>query len=750
MINIFQHKTYFLILILIFTGIKLVSQNIVINEVVYSNKTGLQDLHGDTPDWIELYNNSTIAVNLESYAISDGLDADDYWHCPYYVLAPGEYKIIFASGKDIKKDAEWHTDFKLSLMKEQVFLMNPQSSVIDFVPIQCVPADNSLACKPDGNTLNRKICIPTPNMSNNNAQEVEINYLPDTLTVSHASGFYNGTIGVELKNTQTANQIYYTLNADNPNNNDNVFTETLILDDRTQYKNRFANKAEINFKVSDDIFKAQVLRAQVFSEGCPASNSINHTYFISNTATNPYDVPVVSIITDKDNLFDDDEGIYILGNNNNYWQRGKAWERDIFLEIFDKSGNTIIDQMAGMRIHGGGNRQSEQKSLRLYSRNKFGKGWFTYPFFEDKLHIDSCKRLLLRHVKDWNRTMIVDELCQNIVKPMNIDYSAFNTSLVFINGEYWGIYSLRERQDEYYVANNYLIETPELTIIESTPQEIIAKEGSIDDYNELITIIEIADKDSEDFFTNMDQIIDLDALIDYYCAEIYLANLDFPFRNMSLWKTNNDTSRWRYFFYDCDACMNRFNYNHFRDYGNSFEDFYKFDDKYKTILTLLLQNKKFQQEFQSKMFYHLNYTFTPERVISEIEKLEKVYSPLINEHIYRWHTPSDYVKWKQDIDRLKAFAMNRPIVVKKFITEYFGIPFDIFPNPANKSFNIKFLNETGIVKINIKDLYGRTVYQNRYYYPDSVITINTDLPQGLYLVNITINNMIFTKKLIML
>ncbi|MDD2387335.1 MAG: CotH kinase family protein [Bacteroidales bacterium] len=750
MIKTLQNKTCFLVLILILIVSKSISQDIVINEVVYSNKTCLQDSHGDTPDWIELYNTSNISINLESYVLSDGSESDDYWYCPAYVLAPGEYKIIFASGKDIRGGDEWHTDFKLGLMKEQVFLLNPQLSVIDFITIRCVPADNSLSCKPDGNTLNRKICIPTPNMSNNDAQEVEINFLSDTLTVSHASGFYNGTIGVELKNTQAANQIHYTLNADDPNSKDNVFTETLILDDRTQYKNRFANKTEINFKVSDDIFKAQVLRAQVFSEGCPASNPINHTYFISNTTTNPYDVHVVSIITDKDNLFDADEGIYILGNNNNYWRRGKAWERDVFIEIFDKSGDKIIDQMAGMRIHGGGNRQSNQKSLRLYSRNKFGKGWIKYPLFEDKPHIDSCKRLLLRNVKDWENTMIIDELSQNIVKPMNIDYSAFVTSLVFINGEYWGIYSLRERQDEYYVANNYLIETPEITIIESSPQDMNASVGSINDYNELITSLEIADKDSDSFYSNMDKLIDLDALIDYYCAEIYLANIDFPIRNMSLWKINNDTARWRYFFYDCDACMDRFNYNHFRGYGNSFDDFYKFDDKYKTILVLLLQNKKFQQKFQSKMFYHLNYTFNPERVIFEIEKLEKVYTPLANEHIYRWHNPSDYVKWKQNIDRLKVFAMNRPIIVKKFITEYFGIPFDIFPNPATKSFNINIHSATEIIKVDIKDLYGRIVYQNSYDYPASAITINSDLPQGLYFVNITIHNLIFTKKLIML
>ncbi|MDD2198886.1 MAG: CotH kinase family protein [Bacteroidales bacterium] len=449
----YNKKLFFALIfaLIIFNGF---SQTIVINEVVYSNKGCLQDSFGNTPDWIELYNAANYAINLEAYIIADGLETDDYWNMPAYSLQPGEYKVIFASGKNIRTGNEWHTDFKLGLMQEQVFLLNPQQIVIDFIPLQCVPPDKSLSCKPDGDSQNRKVCIPSPGQSNNEADEVIINYLPDELSVSHSSGFFNGEIEVELTNLNPENKICFTLNANDPDYDDDVYTEALILDDRTPYNNRFADEPPMSFKVGNDIFKAQVLRAQVYSEGCPAGNPINRTFFISNTSTNPYNVPVVSLITDKDNLFDDDEGIYVLGNNENYWRSGKAWERDVYVEMFDKSGVKIIDQMAGMRIHGGGNRKSDQKSLRLYARNKFGKGWFSYPFFEDKQHIDSCKRLILRNVKDWDGTMIVDELSQNLVKDMNIDYSAFVTSIVFINGEYWGIYSLRERQDEYYVGSN--------------------------------------------------------------------------------------------------------------------------------------------------------------------------------------------------------------------------------------------------------------------------------------------------------
>jgi hypothetical protein len=726
------------------------AQDIVINEVVFSNSGSLTDLDRDSPDWIELYNASANSINLSGYILADNADENDYWECPSYDMPPGTYKVIFASGKNIKSNSEWHTNFKLGLMQEQLFLLNPTYEIIDSTQIQCVPPDKSLSCKPDGNTFNRIVCIPTPNLSNDNSEAININYLPDTLFASHSGGFYNGIIEVELSNLHPENQIFYTLNANAPDQNDSIYTEGLFLDDRTPYPNRFANKPPLSFELGDEILKAQVLRAQVYSDGCPASKQINSTYFIRNIQSNPYNLHVVSLITDKDNLFDDDEGIYVLGNHENYWQRGKEWEREVHVELFDSLGNLIRQQLAGMRIHGGGNRQANQKSIRLYSHDKYAEGWFPSPFKMCKPHIDSCKQLLLRNVKDWDGTIIKDELSNLLVTEMNIDYSAVVTSIVFINGEYWGIYNLHEYQDEYYVGVNYMIPTPELTVIEASPDNIFAKEGDINDYYNLISFIETADKNSDSFYCEMNELIDLESLIDFYCAQIYFANLDFPFRNTNLWKINSDTPSWRYFFFDCDACMERFTHNILNEYGAADDIFFVYDNKYKTILNNLFQNREFQQKFQSKMYYHLNNTFSPERVLAEIEKLEEIYSPLVNEHIYRWHIPSDYIQWKQNIDRLKLFAIERPLIVKELLVSYFGVPFIVYPNPSTDMFTIKLNNHANLALVNITDLYGRNLYESVFEVLDNEIYVNYSLPCGLYFVSLTINNMSFTKKLIVL
>ncbi|MDD4235394.1 MAG: T9SS type A sorting domain-containing protein, partial [Bacteroidales bacterium] len=105
---------------------------------------------------------------------------------------------------------------------------------------------------------------------------------------------------------------------------------------------------------------------------------------------------------------------------------------------------------------------------------------------------------------------------------------------------------------------------------------------------------------------------------------------------------------------------------------------------------------------------------------------------------------------KQNIDRLKLFAMKRPMIVKEFMLEYFGLPFNIYPNPASNSFNINLLSDTENLNISITDLYGRTVYEKSYSNQGSLISINPELPQGMYLINVCINDMIFTKKIVML
>ncbi|PLX18629.1 MAG: hypothetical protein C0599_11895 [Salinivirgaceae bacterium] len=725
----------------------LFGQPLVINEVVFANKSGIQDFQGDTPDWIELYNAGSERINLANYCITDDSDLEDYWQFPSFEMAPGSFVLVFASAKNTIVGNEWHTNFKLRTLEESVYLLNTDLKIIDSTIIQCVPPDKSLGFAVDGDHTQREILSPTPGYSNNTAEVYEINFQPDTLITDKMGGLYENSVFVKLSNLHPGNQIYYSLNADGPDPNEMVYNGPIQMNDLTLEDLRFADIPSTDYEVGEHITKAPILRAQVYSEGCPASNELSQAYFIGNNMAEKYNVYVVSMITDKDNLFDPDEGIYVSGNHQNNLQRGKRWERPVSLEIYDKQGNKIINQKAGIRIHGRGSRMRPQKSFRLYARDEYGEAFFNYAFFSQKPQLTMFKRLLLRSAKDWGETIIKDDLTQELVRTMNVDYTASETAVLFLNGEFWGIYSLRERQDEFYVADNYGVNTPVLNVIGHTTEGVVADEGTVDNYESTMAWLNSADVHSETFYNEINDKVDLDALIDYYVAEIYLANTDFPENNLRLWRMENDTSRWRYFFYDCDACMVRARENHLADYTNGANQFQDFNNYSTYVLSKLLQNNQFNEKFRSRFLYHINQTFNPDRVLTEIKSFEQRFSPIMPEHIYRWHTPSDYNKWQMNVDGLRDFAVLRPNEMKTQILEQLGNPLEIYPNPTEGQFNINVGWGNEQYKLNIYNVLGKLIYQKSFVGLKQ-IQINEILKAGTYIIRLESDGIAFTGKLI--
>jgi len=632
-----------IVLLIQFSG-SVFCQFLEISEVQYSNHHTLHDAEGDATDWIELHNSGDNFINLEGYQLTDDTSKNNFWTLPDLILNPDSFLLIYASGKNTLLGSEIHSDFKLKMMKEPVVLLDPDGKVMDRVEIQCVPPDKSLGFWPD-NSNDRKILSPTPGYSNNSAVTYEINFLKDSIGLSHLDGFYAGPLQINLSNIHTQNNIYYTLDGDIPDEEASLYEDYLILDDINHYENRFANLTDSGFKPGNLISKANILRAIVISEGCPASEEIIKTYFINKSGNPEYHVPVISLITEEDNLFDKETGIYITGNHNNYSQHGKAWERPVHAEVIDTAGNIMINQNAGLRIHGSGSRRGGQKSLRLYARDEYGNDTFEYPFFQQKPSIDSHKTLLLRTSKGWSRTLFKDELCNTLVQDMSLDYSATQTSILFLNGEYWGIYSLRERQDKYYVENNYNIENANIDIISFKPNRIEVEEGSIDSYLKLMNNLEIYDPGDEDYYALINDWFDLDKLIDFFCAQIYLANIDFPQNNFKMWRSRHNNAPWRFFFFDLDGTMMQTYSNQLTTYNNNFDNELIYQDYSVNILRKLFQNRQFREKFFAKFDYHLIRTFSPPRVLSLIDDYQNLYEQLSAEHIYRWNMPSDIATW---------------------------------------------------------------------------------------------------------
>lgn len=737
----------FLIYVLFSLPLQGMTGTVVINEVSYSNKTVLFDQDGDSPDWFELFNTGDMAVNLSGYGVTDDTSKTSWWVFPDYILEPGSHLIVFASDKDIRKNLPMHTDFKLSNMKESLFLLDPAGNIIDEVRPSCIPTDRSLARLPDG-SQNLVIIVPTPGQTNDHARTVEVHYIRDTLTISHPGGLYEEPLTVSLLNNHAMNKILYTLDGDTPDEESFMYEHPLYFDDLTPNKNRFACLPEEGIRPGDMIFKANILRAVVYSEGCPASNEVTGTYFISKDIRNKYNVPIISMITDKDNLFDDDIGIYVLGNHNNYYQHGDKWERKAHLEIFDTSGTRIISQACGIRIHGRGSRHYPQKSFRLYADKEYGTEYFNYPFFSQKPKIDRFKTLLLRTTNVSAETLIKNDLCSHLVQEMDVDYQATETAVVFVNGEYWGIYGLSERQDEYYVENNYDLTVPGIDII-GYNWLLEVEEGDLQAYNSLIEFLKDSDPSSPEFYEEVGKKMDLSALMDYYIAMIYLANTDWPVSNLKLWKIRSDTAKWRYFFFDLDEVMEWINYDMLSVYNNTLVSYREFPGFSTFILSTLLKNEDFRKDFHARFIRHLNTTFLPGRVIGWIDHFKSVYKTLVPENLYRWHMPLSMAEWEKDIEQLKSFAIQRPVFLAKQLKENFGNPFFIYPNPVSGNAIISFAGDMPVDQVSVYSIEGILLENRQLTEPKANnCLLELTLPPGIYLLKLSAGGKSYSEKLV--
>ena len=296
---------------------------------------------------------------------------------------------------------------------------------------------------------------------------------------------------------------------------------------------------------------------------------------------------------------------------------------------------------------------------------------------------------------------------------MDIDYQSSQTVILFINGEYWGIHSLRERQDEDYIKSNHQTNTEEFDIISYDPSGYDVAEGTVNNYNELIFFLENNDLSNDHNYQQASEMVDVSNLMDYYIAELYLSNIDFANNNLKLWRANEVSAKWRTFFFDCDMCMTRINYDHLTEYLTDYENLKRYPDWSTIIFSSFLKNKNFRNEFALRFYKQLNNAFKPDVVIEKINEFEKLYKPLIAEQTYRWRQPVDVKKWTENVDMLRLFALQRPIVVNKQIEKLIENPFTVFPNPTKDGLYISnSINDKLSIKTQIITLNGNVVYSD--------------------------------------
>ncbi|MFP4153007.1 MAG: CotH kinase family protein [Alkalispirochaeta sp.] len=418
------------------------------------------------------------------------------------------------------------------------------------------------------------------------------------------------------------------------------------------------------------------------------------TFFVRDEESDHDALPIWSIQTDRGNFFDPDSGIYVPGTDLpevNYFRRGSDWEREAHVEFFEEDGRRVLAQQMGVRIHGNYTRTFAQKTLRLYSRTDYGPGRMRHRFFPSR-DLDDYNRMLLRNGgNDWMGGMLTDPTLQTLVQHLPIDTQHYRPSVVYLNGEYWGLHNMRDRPDQHYLETRYGVPRDEVVIVLI---EGVVDTGQWDEEGELYQpYIEFRDRVSSGEIAGWDELNEEMALseyIDYLFAQVYAGNYDWPQNNIRYWRyTGPDRTeeegprdgRWRWILYDVDFAFGHqlattfdmvewtFGYTEdhpFLQEGRREDEQDRFELNHR-----LVDTEDVRHELLQRFAVHLATTAREERALALVDRLARRIEGEMPRQIARWGRPESMDEWAESVDRMRDSARRRPTIVRDDLVQFF-------------------------------------------------------------------------------
>lgn len=514
--------------------------------------------------------------------------------------------------------------------------------------------------------------------------------------ISSPAGFYTSEVKIKLA-SPSGGEIYYTLDGSNPLLSTQKYTEPILITSREDEPNHFSEikNSPVFLHPLKKVFKGTILRAIAVVNDTVSSTEARATFFIHPQGRGRYTLPVISLVADADSLFGYKNGIYVNGATTddkdyylrkalniadnkagfpaNYKRGGSEWERPVSIEYFDLKKTLAFSAKAGVMIHGNATRERPQKSLKLFFPSRYKEAApLKYGLF-GKPHPKEFQSLLLRAAgQDMYKTFFRDALAQSLVKnTTNLDFQDYKPSILFINGEYWGVHNLRDRIDKFYFFYKYKIPDDSLVLISPSKEHNhvpAIENGTESDLQNYLGIIKYANQSDLSLQNNYEwvkSVLDVDDFIDYLIFNIYIGNWDWPHNNVILWRYRGTSrqerspkdGRFRFVIYDADytlgnghpAKLNMFDYLLKKNEG----------DGVRVLFKALMKNKEFQQTFINRFKFHLNSSLTKEKILATVSAFEKRLAPEMQEHIDRWRTMNSVSAWHRNVEDLRKYVVER-------------------------------------------------------------------------------------------
>ena len=566
----------------------------------------------------------------------------------------------------------FHTSFKIS-SGESIILSNPVGELIDVAPVNPLLRPGLTMGRAEGTT--EGWCIfdtPTPGVSNAGSTCFEGIESPPVF--SAPSGWYENGLTVSVLGDTESSIIRYTTNGDVPNGGNALIASGAITVNGTT-----------------------VMSARAWSaDGTRVPSTVSDaSYFLDEF--NP-DLPVISLITDYDNLWDWNTGIYVFGPNAednyphfgaNFWQ---PWSKPTRLQLFDDTGSLEAQETLDLEIHGGWSRAEPQRSFRLDFKSEYS-GPLDFAIFDEKPEILAFNNLNLRNggQHSWATKLQDAAICRMALETHN-EAGAWQPVLVYLNGEFWGLYGAREKMDEHFVADNFGVDASEVDLMNSWG----VLNGSGNSFYSAVNSLLSTPTSNSNYYNLFASNFDVENYIDYFVFETYAQNTDW----MGIaWGTNNvkcfrepESNVWRYILYDNDASFGFFG----ASYWENFIEYARnpgYPSSHSQLFDRVLDNEAFRHRFVNRYADLINTTFQTSTFNGVIADMMDEIESSMPYHINRWNSPGSITDWLNAINNLTSHNANRIGSARSHINTSFGlqgqidVTLDVFP-PLAGAINI--------------------------------------------------------------
>lgn len=673
---------------------------VMINEYSCSNANGPTDVFGLREDWVELYNSGGSAYDLSGYFLSDNDGNLQKWEIPAGASVPANgYIKIFFSGRGILSGGELHPGFTLTQTKhEQIILTAPSGNVIDSLTmLYMTQKDHSYGRTTSGASTWSLFTTPTPGAANTAAS---LYYTP-TPVMSVQAGFYTSSQSVTITTTDASATIYYTTDGTTPTTGSTVYSGPVNITSTT------------------------VLRARCFSStpNTPASFTETNTYFINS----PHTVPVISVCGDEITDFLNDVAPGAFSNN-----------FDGAFEFFDAAGAFIDEGDGYYNKHGNDSWAYDQRGFDFVMRDEYGRNYaIQHQIFSEKSR-DEYQKLILKAAANDNYPAsggahIRDAYVHTIsaIGDLRLDERTSAFAVIYVDGEYWGLYDVREKVDDhdftsyYYNQGKYEIE------FIKTWGGTWAEYGdpAMTEWNDIYNYIITNDMSIQANYEYVKTKYNVGSLIDYVVLNSFVVTSDWLNWNTAWWKGNNpagDKKTWRYALWDNDAT-----FGHYINYTGvpstapdadpcNVETLSGGSDPegHITILNALMANAEFQQEYITRYADLSNGVFSCPQMHAILDSMVAVMTPEMAGQTTKWG--GTVAGWQANVQTLKDYIDSRCAAISAGMVDCYNLtgPFDLVVNvdPANSG-EVKVNSEwvpyypwTGLYYGNINTLFKANAF----------------------------------------